>query len=68
MPGGCAPLGSAGLSGPRGMSFETKGIAIGLAITSWRTGSSAMPPHSNMPRLPGKTIVPCSEGGVNGPS
>ena len=45
-----------------------EGTAIGLAIAICRTGSTAMPPHSNMPRLPGNTSVPCKDGGVNVPS
>ncbi|MGY4504081.1 hypothetical protein ACVWYH_008038 [Bradyrhizobium sp. GM24.11] len=50
------------------MSLEANGNDIGLAIAICLTGSTAMPPHSNMPRLPGKTSVPCSDGGVNVPS
>src|SRR5215467_13842224 len=44
LPAGCASFGAAGLSGPRGKSFETNGIAIGLAIAICRIGSTAIPP------------------------
>lgn len=60
--------GSIGLPGPRGIRRETNGSAIGLAIAIWRSVSTAMPPHSNIPRLPGNTSVPCSDGGVKVPS
>src|SRR5207237_4891562 len=66
--GGCAEFGAAGLSLPRGTSRDTNGIDCGLAIAIFLTGSMAMPPHSNMPKSPGNTSVPCSDGGVNGRS
>src|SRR6202012_3105960 len=64
VPGGCRLFGAGGLSSPRGINRDTKGIDIGLAMAICRGASTAMPPHSNIPKSPGNTSVPCSEGGV----
>ncbi len=49
-------------------SFDTNARFAGVVNAQPRTGSTAMDPQLNTPKLPGYTSEPCSEGAVKRPS